>query len=209
MFAEFLKALICPTYALADYCKAKYKKEALASGIKKLNIAYLILSLILGVALYFFSPGIIYKVLGDYNHAALMVTGAVIWVFPLSRANEISYAFYRDAIDKLNGKKSNSNLLYGERIQLAMKSYVELIVNFASIYILLPPSCFDNDISSYTDALYFSGVTITTLGYGDISASCFVPQFLSVYEVLCGFMLIVVSFAVYTGRSIETNGESA
>nr|WP_303245987.1 potassium channel family protein [Salinivibrio sp. EAGSL] len=132
----------------------------------------------------------------------------IVWVYPLSRANEIIYAFYRDAIEKLNGEPSRSDLKYGERIQLAVKSYIELIINFASIYMLLPPCYFDNKINSYIDALYFSGVTITTLGYGDISPRYAFPQFLSVYEVLCGFTLIVVSFAVYTGRGIEASGSA-
>lgn len=49
------------------------------------------------------------------------------------------------------------------------------------------------------ESLYFSGVTITTLGYGDIHPIHPIPQLLTVFEVMCGFSLLVVSFAIYTG----------
>ena len=203
-----LELILSPTYFFADYKKSKSESENLNIGpmIKKFNIIYLVIASLIALGLYIYPPTQIYKKgLGDpFIYLALLI----IWIYPLSRANEIIYAFYRDAIEKLNGKPSRSNLKYGERIQLAVKSYIELILNFASIYILLPPCFFDDKITSYADALYFSGVTITTLGYGDISPSHAFPQFLSIYQVLCGFSLIVVSFAVYTARGIEVNTEN-
>ena len=54
------------------------------------------------------------------------------------------------------------------------------------------------------DAIYFSGVTITTLGYGDFSPYASVPKLLVVLQVLSGFTLIVVSFAVYAGVGKST-----
>ena len=202
-----LELILSPTYFFADYKKSKRESKDLniAPMIKKFNVIYLLIASLLALVLHIYPPISAYeKGLGD---AFIYMALVIIWIFPLSRANEIIYAFYRDAIEKLNGKPSRSNLKYGERIQLAVKSYIELILNFASIYILLPPCFFDNKITSYTDALYFSGVTITTLGYGDISPSHVFPQFLSIYQVLCGFSLIVVSFAVYTARGIEVNTE--
>ncbi|WP_405127937.1 potassium channel family protein [Pseudoalteromonas sp. PB2-1] len=198
-----LEFIFSPTYFFADYKKSKYriKDKSVGKLIKKFNWIYLCVASLLALGLYLFSPVPFYN--AGLGEAFVWVAYTIIWIFPLSRANEIIYAFYRDAIEKLNGEPSKSTLKFGERIQLAMRSYIELILNFASIYILLPPSNFDGAITDYFDALYFSGVTITTLGYGDISPKCVFPQLLSVYEVLCGFMLIVVSFAVYTGRGLE------
>ena len=202
-----LEFIFSPTYFFADYKKSKYRINDKSVGklIKKFNGIYLFIATLLATGLYLYSPVQIYK--SELGEAFIWLAYIIIWMFPLSRANEILYAFYRDAIEKLNGEPSKSTLKYGERIQLAMRSYIELILNFASIYILLPPSCFDCNITNYLDALYFSGVTITTLGYGDISPTCVFPQMLTIYEVLCGFMLIVVSFAVYTGRGLEKKTE--
>ncbi|MHB2241934.1 potassium channel family protein [Pseudomonas monsensis] len=198
-----LEFILSPTYFFADYKKSKQLSNQLKLGplIKKFNTIYLIIALLIALALYLYPPTEFYKKgLGD---AFIILAFFIIWAYPLSRANEIIYAFYRDAIEKLNGEPSRSDLKYGERIQLSLKSYLELIINFASIYILLPPQYFAYKITSYSDALYFSGVTITTLGYGDISPTHAISQLLSIYEVLCGFALIIVSFAVYTGRGIE------
>ncbi|KZN14883.1 potassium channel family protein [Marinomonas sp. TW1] len=200
--------LLSPTYFFADYKKSKSmdSKQDVGLLIKKFNIIYLLIATLIALGLYFYPPTQIYK--KGLEEPFIWVAGFIIWFYPLSRANEIIYAFYRDAIEKLNGEQSRSKLKYGERIQLAVKSYIELIINFASIYMLLPPSYFGDKITSYIEALYFSGVTITTLGYGDISPTHGFAQFLSIYQVLCGFTLIVVSFAVYTGRSIEVNSDS-
>ena len=201
-----MEFVFSPTYWLADYRKSKYKRQQKAEVgklIKKYNSIYLVLAILLAIGMHLLSPVDIYNVNEDMGDAFIWAAGLLIWIYPLSRANEIIFSFYRDAIEKLNGEPSRSDLKFGDRIKLAMRSYVELVVNFATIYALLPPSYFDCGISSYLDALYFSGVTITTLGYGDISPSAVFPQLLSIYEVLCGFMLIVVSFAVYTGRGLE------
>jgi hypothetical protein len=56
---------------------------------------------------------------------------------------------------------------------------------------------------------YFTSKVCRSLSKLGVLGTCSIPQFLSVYEVLCGFMLIVVSFAAYTGRGIEIKGESA
>lgn len=85
-----------------------------------------------------------------------------------------------------------------DRLILSFRSYFELIINFAIIYSLLPKDFWKGgDSLNILEAMYFSGVTITTLGYGDVSPQNWFSQFLSVFEVLCGFSLIVVCLAIY------------
>ncbi|PKG37045.1 potassium channel family protein [Psychromonas sp. Urea-02u-13] len=97
--------------------------------------------------------------------------------------------------DKINGEQLKNH----DRLILSFRSYFELIINFSIIYFLLPSIYWKEQKSSLDiiEATYFSGVTITTLGYGDISPILWFSQFLSVFEVLCGFTLIVVCLAVY------------
>ena len=78
-----------------------------------------------------------------------------------------------------------------------MRGYLELAVNFATVYCLIPARWFDKSLERCREALHISGVTITTLGYGDFAPKCLLPQILSVYEVFCGFSLLIVSFTVY------------
>lgn len=131
-------------------------------------------------------------------------TLVVIWqYFLLSRSNEIFIAFLRDAYDKLTlNDTSLSTLTYRDRLVLSFRSYIELIINFGIFYYLLPSNFWKQTVpSSILESIYFSGVTIVTLGYGDITPSHWLPQLLSIYEVLCGFILIIVCFAIYVGKA--------
>jgi voltage-gated potassium channel len=125
-----------------------------------------------------------------------IILGFYLW----SRSFEILAAFIIDAIDKTKPRKpSSSKLEPRDRISLSLKSYIELILIFALGYWLMPGCWWESAPKSILESVYFSGVTITTLGYGDIHPTHIIPQLLTVYEVLCGFSLIVVSFAIYTG----------
>ena len=131
----------------------------------------------------------------------------------ISRISEIFYAFYRDAhthLNKSNTKSNNSGLKYHERIHLALYSYAELIILYAFIFYILSGIfsaygnlAFKDTLIDMIDAIYFSGVTITTLGYGDIQPNVWITKFLAVFEVLNGFALIIVSFTVYVSRAIR------
>lgn len=70
--------------------------------------------------------------------------------------------------------------------------YLVAIFVFAVIYWLMPQSSWDNShiISSYWDALYYSIVTITTLGFGDITPQCCFAKVTTSAEVLIGIVLI-------------------
>ena len=51
--------------------------------------------------------------------------------------------------------------------------YFGIIPLFAIIYTVLPDNwfgynCADNNLSNYLNSLYFSTITITTLGFGDV-----------------------------------------
>lgn len=201
---RFLEFLFSPTYFYADYRKRELRESgSVAKGnlIRAYNTRYLLMAITLCIGVSFIHDDSAYS--SEYSRAYSVMVFIIIWLFPLSRANEVCYAFLRDAIAKVNGEKSTSDLKYGERIKLALKSYIELILDFGALFYLLPSCWFKGTFTNLIDSIYFSGVTITTLGYGDISSVHMIPKLLSVYEVLCGFTLIVVSFAIYTGRGLE------
>lgn len=191
-----------PTYWFADYRKKDRRrqgKKAVGELIKKYNTRYLVLASGFALANWVTDT---WRGLYTANPVAYwIVVGVTCWFFAFSRPNEIFIAFLRDAIDKVKGKCPQSDLSMADRITLALKSYLELILNFATMYYMFPVSWFSYKFDSYWDALYFSGVTITTLGYGDISPNFWVSRLLTVYEVLCGFTLLIVSFAIYAGHA--------
>ena len=70
--------------------------------------------------------------------------------------------------------------------------YFCLIPIFGFIYLLLPADSFKTELSmdNFITCLYYSAVTITTLGYGDISAVSLVAQILIIFETLTGVLMI-------------------
>lgn len=216
--------LISPTYKYAESKKielvdAQASKTTMANTLKLYNSRYFISSIVFAiVAQLLVSLGdSMYSGGGFYSdeYAKWVFSIGVIamcWVYLFSRAVEICKAFLEDAIEKLNGDDAISNLKYGDRLYLSLKSYVELIVNFGTIYFLVP-ACFykgefGHDFSSIIEAVYFSGVTITTLGYGDISPANWLLQMVTVFQVLVGFSLIVVAFAIYSSLALSNRSQS-
>ena len=62
---------------------------------------------------------------------------------------------------------------------------------------------------SISDGLYFAWVTATTVGYGDISPTSGLSQFVAVFDALLGIVLtgIIVSIALAAAKlSIQING---
>lgn len=200
-----LFSVLSPTYILAKYLKEKFDRT---QTIKVLNSAYLWIAVVSCIALLIYQE--YFAPIGKLA-LNLQLDFAVVFLwsyFLFSRCSEVFWAFLKDAFDKMDrGKKPESNLTPQDRIQLSLKSYIELVINFSFLYLLLPPTDTvwrgGSSPESIADALYFSGVTITTLGYGDISPTHWWPQFLTVYEVFCGFILLIVCFAIYAGRLNE------
>ena len=53
--------------------------------------------------------------------------------------------------------------------------------------------------SAYMDLLYYSYVTLSTLGYGDITPVSRAAQALSYLEAICGVMYVAVLVAALVG----------
>jgi len=196
---NILFSIISPTWLIA-YCQKKGKTQnEIRKGIVLRNYSYLIISFVSLLAISYLDTEKIYS-----NCLGILLSCAYVYMLPLSRSNEIFISFIQDAIDKTSNKKDRSTLTYSDRIALSLRSYVELIFNYAAMYLIMPKQYFGSgQVRDVIDAIYFSGVTITTLGYGDISPKEWAPKLLVVHEVLCGFTLLIVSFAIYVGKSGE------
>jgi len=132
-----------------------------------------------------------------------------------SRCIEIPFAFLSDALDKTRGCPEESNTSVATRIELSILVYFELLLNYSLIYTFLPIShwkvgnmCMEQMVVQNVvdqgntltalNSLYYSVVTATTLGYGDIQPVTNMAKFLSISEVLSSMVIIVISIAVYS-----------
>ena len=111
------------------------------------------------------------------------------------------HGFYRDAIDRFNRDNPRTSMGGVERLNWLGFSYLEVICNFALIYWMLTKTMgqklFDRDIDGMIDAFYFSAITITSTGYGDIAPVHAITKGLVAVEVLSGTLLIVLVLASY------------
>jgi voltage-gated potassium channel len=218
---HFFWWLLSPTYKHAEKKKllllnTKTRTSTLSTALKSYNKRYLTSSTAICLAAAILMPLLSYlNPDGIYNHPKLKyvmyaATAFISWIFIASRTVEIFKAFLDDAIEKLNNTPSSSDLKYGERLKLSFNSYIELIINFATLCYILPPSAFkdQHQFSSIFEAIYFSGVTITTVGYGDITPTLTILQLFSLLQVITGFALIVVCFGVYSNLALNKQNNS-
>jgi hypothetical protein len=132
-----------------------------------------------------------------HQHLEWRLILLLLWAIPFSRIFEIGYAFYNDAFDQLEGFQPRSGLKRAQRLKLLGCSYFEVAVCYASLYLALPDTSFHNHPARPFDSLYFSWITITTTGFGDIFPSSTCARVLCMSELGVGLMLIVFAVAAY------------
>lgn len=203
---NIIKWIIAPTLFFSDRykCASQTKKER-GTHVKILNKLYFSIAIILVIGVGIFP-------LVQLPISILRGVVAFIGIYCLSRCNEVFMAFVKDVFDKLNSIKRDKNgLEYYERIQLALRSYVELVINYSVLYYLidtyggiigLKSPFFNQAIQNIGDALYFSVITIASIGYGDFYPVHPLTRALVMYEVVNGTLLLVVSFTVYVSLTL-------
>lgn len=131
----------------------------------------------------------------------------VLWVWPYSRIAEIEWAFIGEINQRLKPQDPTSPLTVSQRLGYLLLSYFELIIAFAALYYFLPANQFqfrpgsdtpsEMGFSNFFQAVYFSGMTITTTGYGDIIPRLGFAEFFSMLEPLTGLVLVAGGISTY------------
>lgn len=121
----------------------------------------------------------------------------LLWMLPFSRIVEIGYAFYNDSCDQLESKQPRSGLSRVQRLKLLGRSYVEVSICYASLYLALPNDSFVKAPTTGFGSLYFSWITITTTGFGEITPTSPLSRGLCMSEIGVGLMLIVFAVGTY------------
>lgn len=203
---HWIKWCIAPTLFMSEWIKntAPALPER-GRRVKLLNKTYL------GIACFFAVSVMIMEVfLPEQLTLKIMLVYSICCV---SRCNEIFMAFIKDAFDKLDPNKREANgLAYYERVQMALRSYLELIINYAILFYVLDAcskqygyisQVFNKPFGDMLSAIYFSVITVVAIGYGDVYPIHPFGKFLVCYEVMTGTLLLVVSFTIYVNLSLR------
>ncbi len=215
LFFIYLLPLLSPTYLIGEHKKSikkKKKSEELRKKIiKNLNTLYLSLAVVIT------SIFIIWPHWSENSHFGIRLIYSLILYYLFSRIVEIFFAFLIDSIDKMKNKPlEHKGLTYSERYMLALRSYLELILNYGIIFYAIDTDLgryifavvknpFKSEISNIFESLYFSANNMTLLGYGDIYPTHLITQFLAVFQVITGAFLLIVTFTIYVTLNFTDN----
>ncbi len=143
------------------------------------------------VILFLFDKGIVVR------HLPFWLVCFVSWLLPFSRINELLIAFYQDAFEQLRGADSGTKITSIQRVGYLVGAYFEVAIQFGILYFCLLQGFFNKEFCSIVQAIYFSAVTITTVGYGDIIPNHWLSQLACIYELAVGFVLIIFTLGSY------------
>jgi len=104
----------------------------------------------------------------------------------------------------LSYRKVTADLIY-----CAISTYFLIGIMWSGIYIVLEgisPGSFSG-ISEASDLLYFSFVTLTTVGFGDITPQSIISKRLAVFEAAMGCIYLAVIIAMIVGRYMSMEAE--
>jgi hypothetical protein len=100
-------------------------------------------------------------------------------------------------------------VITADLIYCAISTYFLIGVMWAGIYIILEgisPGSFSG-VSETADLLYFSFVTLTTVGFGDITPQSILGKRLAVFEAAMGGIYLAVIIAMLVGRYMSMQAE--
>lgn len=126
-----------------------------------------------------------------------------LWFCPFSRVNELWLAFLRDSFQRFGRAPDQTKNQPVDRLKLLLAAYFEVAAQFGVLYFSLLKDQFGPPFSSIIDAVYFSVVTITTVGYGDILPRTHCAKLACVYELAVGFTIIVFALGAYFTTSLR------
>ncbi len=88
------------------------------------------------------------------------------------------------------------------QIMLFLFSVMMLVTIFSSIIYLIEPA--EAGFTSIPKAIYWGIVTLTTVGYGDITPVTPLGQFISIMIMLTGYSIIALPVGVFSAEVIQT-----
>ena len=104
----------------------------------------------------------------------------------------------------LSQRVITANLIY-----CAISIYLLIGIMWAGLYVVLEgisPGSFSG-ISETTDLLYFSFVTLTTVGFGDVAPLSILAKRLAIFEAAMGGIYMAIIIAMIVGRYMSMQAE--
>lgn len=86
---------------------------------------------------------------------------------------------------------------------IVVAAYLSVTFLYGNLYYFLPKGHivpgFEESLTGFADAIYFSFVTVTTLGYGDITPITSIGRLIVVSQLIVGILMIVLGLNYIIG----------
>jgi len=109
---------------------------------------------------------------------------------------------------------ATANEVYGSTLICAINSYLLIGLTLSLLFLILDtaiPESFmqvDSSEGSYPSFIYFGFVTLSTLGYGDISPDTPLARSFSIFTALFGQLYLVTIMAIIIGKLLNSKKSS-
>ena len=124
---------------------------------------------------------------------SLGIIVVTIFIHGLATAWGLNYVYKRNRFkDQVFGFATRMRVLSLTAVFLMIIHYIDIAI-WAAAYLVIPQL---KQLASWEEAIYFSMVTYTTLGYGDITLSL-VWRIMSGFEAMNGILLFGWSTAMF------------
>lgn len=184
-FYEFLKNPFCRRNS-----SEKDKNDKNLQNVKDRLIILSLLTLLILLFYPFFRP--FYR----YSYYPSIVLFFIIWRLAEIPVYQLSIIFVnRDALIKTSS--------FSRSIALFLINVSEVISIYAILYLSFGAIGYNNDteaIKKPFEALYFSIITISTTGFGDIIPRSRCGRILAFSEIAIGILLFVIFFGIFISR---------
>lgn len=156
---------------------------------KKMVWLYLLVIIsIIMVWVHYFNHGKPYNYLSFVFNFAVLISATILMIYQIVKSKKVD--------TKLVIETVSSYLLIGIIFSLT-----------ASVLYVSNPASFNVEKGNYSEFVYFSFVSLTTIGYGDISPQTELARLVTVFFGLCGQLYLTIVVALIIGKYLNKNNK--
>jgi hypothetical protein len=148
----------------------------------------LVIISILLVWVQYFNHNLHYNYLSFVFNVAVFMSATVIMIYQIVKSEKVTAQLVIETV--------SAYLLIGIMFSLT-----------TSVLYASNPASFNIDNGTYSEFAYFSFVSLTTIGYGDISPQTELARVVTIFFGLCGQLYLTIVMALIIGKYLNSNNK--
>jgi len=156
-----------------------------------------------------------YRILSSLGLVVLLVTMLNLFLPDSRQLDAITFLlntlFFIIVTIALVAHVATAKKVFGSTLLCAINSYLLIGLSLSILFLIMDlfiPGSFlhvDSSEANYSTFIYFGFVTLTTLGYGDITPHTVMARSLATFTALIGQLYLVIIMAILIGKYLNLN----